>query len=324
MVSPQAGTIAVCPACTSPRWRITGWTNDRRYSVRECQECHLLFSDPMMAADSTWYSSSWLYDLRESHTRVADKDQEVPWNFSQALGELPIAAKGKLLDVGCAEGHFLYLAQKAGCDVTGIDFNPVSLALARKLVGGSAVFQSSVEELAVRLPEAVFDFVTMFEVLEHTANPCQVVQSIHGLLKPGGKLLLSVPGSRRWPRLFHPEIDTPPHHLTLWSEEALKELFDRTGFRLIRIQKSPLQAEDLGFHLKLSLYGLLRRHRWFGIEGERKSKDGRAAKSETTSASRLSTILRKLAIAGLTPICRTLAMNPKAGGFTLFAHCEKK
>lgn len=323
ILSPRASNFGTCPACTSADWRTLGRTTGAKYSVRECRKCRLIFSDPMLAADSAWYSSSWLYNLRESHTRVAGREQSIPWNFLQALRELRDVKAGKLLDVGCAEGHFLYLAKKAGYDVTGIDFNSVSLEIARKLVGVSTIFQSSVEELANWLPPAAFDVVTIFEVLEHTANPYQVLQCIHGLLKPGGKLFLSVPGNRRWPRLFHPEIDTPPHHLTLWSENALAELFSRAGFRSIRIQKSPLQAEDLGFHLKLGLYGLVRKFRACRVGGLEKTRSHRPEEPAAAPAGKHSEFIRKCAIAGLTPLCRALALHPSAGGFTLFAHCEK-
>jgi SAM-dependent methyltransferase len=324
IVSPRTSKIVTCPACVSMDWRTLRCTADSKYSVCECRNCRLIFSDPMLAADSAWYSSSWLYNLRESHTRAAGRDHAIPWNFLQALRELRDAHGGKLLDVGCAEGHFLYLAKKAGYEVTGIDFDFVSLEIARKLVGVSTLFESSIEELANRLPGAAFDVVTIFEVLEHTANPYQVLRCIHGLLEPGGKLLLSVPGSRRWPRLFHPEVDTPPHHLTLWSENALEELFDRAGFRIIRIQRSPLQADDLGFHLKLGLYGLIRKFQGSNASGREKIREPRPAAPETAPTRKRSGFMRQCAIAGLTPVCRAMALHPSAGGFTLFAHCKKK
>lgn len=322
--SEQSATIAACPACASRDWRIARTLEKSIYTVCECRECHLVFSNPMVAANSAWYSASWLYRVRASHTRVAQNDQAIPWNFAQALGDLRTASRGKLLDVGCAEGHFLYLAQKMGFDVTGVDFNPVGLEIARALLGVSTIYPFSVEELSNRLGEPAFNVVTIFEVLEHLANPRVTVETIHGLLNPGGQLLLSVPGSRRWPALFHNEVDAPPHHLTLWTEESLQELLERAGFRVIRICKSPLRSEDLGFHLKLRLYGLLRAIRRRVSAATVRQEADRSANSSAAPTKKIADALRKVAMAGLAPVCKILSLNPSAGGFTLFAHCEKK
>jgi len=324
LVAVKEKEFICCPACASSESVDAGSSGTEDYRLCKCGDCHLLYSDPMVAADSTWYSSSWLYGLRESHKEVAGGEYEVPWYFAQALSELRTARRGELLDVGCAEGYFLYLAQKAGYQVTGLDFNPVSLEIARKLLEVSTVYQYSVEELGDRFPGRQFDVVTVFEVLEHLADPSQTVRSIHKLLKPGGKLFLSVPGNRRWPAFFHPEVDAPPHHLTLWTEEALKKLLERAGFRVSYVRAKPLQAEDLGFHLRLRLYGLFRKYRSV-VGSVQREREGEASSTRKTGPSnrRLET-LRKLAKVALQPFCWVLRLNPKAGGFTLFAHCEKE
>jgi SAM-dependent methyltransferase len=131
-MSPQTATVAspihkkivACPACESVDWQRMAGAPHPGYAICQCQNCRVVFSDPMVAADAAWYSESWLYGLRESHTGVAGGEYEVPWNFAQALREMQTAPRGTLLDVGCAEGYFLYLAQKAGYQVTGLDFNP--------------------------------------------------------------------------------------------------------------------------------------------------------------------------------------------------------
>ena len=45
----------------------------------------------------------------------------------------------------------------------------------------------------VRFPSSYFDVVTMYQVLEHIANPRAVLKECHRILKPGGRLLVSVP-----------------------------------------------------------------------------------------------------------------------------------
>ena len=324
-VSPamEVDTIVGCPACGSAEWAAAGPSRLDGYRVRRCADCQLVYSDPMKSGDSAWYASSWLYGSQESNGVPAGSERRIPWNFAQALSMLRGAEGKKLLDVGCAEGYFLSLARELGCEITGVDFNPVSVEIARKLLGASTVYQYRVEELGDRFPGAQFDVATIFEVLEHTADPYQTVRSIHGLLKRPGKLLLSVPGNRRWPSIFNSEVDAPPHHLTLWTEESLRRLLERAGFRVHDVRAKPLEADELDMHLRWRLRQAVRRFRAKHREAssaDRETSMGAHARSGKASRSE---ILRELRMLGLSLVCRALRLNAKAGGFTLFAHCEK-
>lgn len=312
-----------CPACGCKEWVGTGSRLVPSYHVHQCRDCQLTYSDPMTPADSAWYASSWIYGLRRASGVQTGSNGRVPWNFAQALSVLPGTGGKNLLDVGCAEGYFLQLANGLGWTVTGVDFDPASIAIARKVPGVSAVYGHSVKELRDRLPGTEFDVVTMFEVLEHIADPYETLCSIHRLLRHGGKIILSVPGNRRWPALFHPQVDAPPHHLTLWTEEALGKLLQRAGFRVLNVRAKPLTADDLGIHLKWRLYHTVRRleakRREPDPTHEENSKSGEIPRRQGSHFG----VFRELGMLGLAPACLALRLNPKAGGFTLFAHGEK-
>lgn len=322
LVRPGDNSFIICPACMSSRHAGGQKLYLREYKQHRCVDCGLLFSDPMRAADSTWYSSSWLYDMRVSEGGWRHESTRIPWHFAQALSVLPRLPGATLLDVGCAEGQFLHLAQNAGFDVTGVDFNPVGLKVAREVFGISSIYQCSVEEIQQRFPNIQFDVITLFEVLEHTADPTQVIESIRNVLKPGGRFLLSVPGSRRWPRFFNPVVDVPPHHLTLWTKEALKRILERGGFRVISIGAKPLGADDLGLHLKWRLRGALRKLRATKCGGRIAQNVVVDLRRDTRYRASQRRITRELAWTALKPLCWALRTYPSAGGFTLFAHCE--
>jgi SAM-dependent methyltransferase len=312
-----------CPACASPNCTDEGPNCPEGFRRCRCRECHLIFSSPMQAADSAWYASSWIYSLRTMKGESRGEERRVPWNFAKALRRLRSGKGSRLLDVGCAEGQFLHLAAKAGYEVTGLDFNPVSVEIARKLLGVSTVYSYAVEELGHRFLGAQFDVVTIFEVLEHTADPYQTVRSIYKLLKPGGQLFLSVPGNRRWPGLFHPEVDAAPHHLTLWSEEALVSLLERGGLRVQGVEIKALGAEDLGIHLKWRWHHALRKFRPKPPHDATPNEKTTVAGQQGGRQKRGAGMGRELAMLGLSPLCWVLRLHPRAGGFTLFAHCEK-
>lgn len=321
-IAPPLEGAPQCPACAFASPANEGAARHSRYALRRCLHCDLLFSEPMQAAASRWYSSSWLYGLREENTKLDGRKRRVPWNFARALSVLRPGDGNELLDVGCAEGHFLWLAQEAGFQVTGLDFNPHSLQIAKEVFGIPSVYQSSVEELARRFPHTTYDVVTIFEVLEHTADPFATLASLNKVLKPGGRLCLSVPGFRRWPALFHPVVDAPPHHLTLWTEESLKRLLERTGFRVVTLGRKPLNVDDLGVHVKWRLQEIVRKFQRSDcaeVSGKSESPET-PAKPIAKDGVRL---VYRLGKASLAPICWALRLNPRAGGFTLFVHGQK-
>ena len=310
--------LTPCPACASANRICMRKAPNAAYVLYQCANCELVFSEPMLAADSAWYSSSWLYGLRERFTRIEGERRPVPWNFAQGLSTLHPGSGDKLLDVGCAEGHFLWLARQAGFEVTGLDINPVSLAIAKEVFGIPSVYESSVEQLAERFPGVLYDAVSLFEVLEHTADPFQTLCSIRRVLRPGGSLILSVPGYGRWPALFHPVVDAPPHHLTLWTEEALRKLLTRAGFRVLDVRAKPLRAEDLGVLLKWRFQELLGRAR---VKPRAVTqRDGSLV--GVGHDAWLVGMARQFAKIVLSPVCWILGLHPKAGGFMLFAAGE--
>ncbi len=276
----------------------------------------------MVAADSEWYRASAIYLSRVPWLASSQSEMQPPaarWEFRQALsvGE---GREKKLLDVGCGHGECLYLAQQAGYNVTGLDFNPMSLEFVRRVFGISQVYDCSIRELSVRFPDERFDVVTMFEVLEHTADPFETVCAVRALLRSGGFLCLSVPSYERWPPLFDPEVDSPPHHLTLWTEMALRRILERAGLQVLTIRRKPLESGDLGIHLKWWLQRV-----WRGVAGQRCAVDPSAASPVQTGSIGITArqLIRRFGMLSLAPMSYLLRLNPKAGGFTLFVRAQK-
>ncbi|HEY1338211.1 MAG TPA: class I SAM-dependent methyltransferase [Bryobacteraceae bacterium] len=142
---------------------------------------------------------------------------------------------GRLLDIGSASGLFLKLAAEAGWDPTGIEPSPQLCRQAElALVGIGRVLCSVFEQAA--LPEASFDAITLWDVLEHVADPVAMLRRCRALLQPGGHLFLNVPDldsvearflGRRWP-LFLAE------HLNYFNRPSLAFCGTKAGLTLVR------------------------------------------------------------------------------------------
>lgn len=84
-----------------------------------------------------------------------------------------------------------------------------------------------------RVPDASVDVVLCHHVLEHTANPPEVLAEIRRMLKSGGRLILVVPHEigKKYRRYDPSE---PNHHLYSWNVQTLGNLVGRCGFQVVQ------------------------------------------------------------------------------------------
>jgi 2-polyprenyl-3-methyl-5-hydroxy-6-metoxy-1,4-benzoquinol methylase len=146
-----------------------------------------------------------------------------------------LLASGRLLDIGCAAGDFMVRMRQHGAwDVAGIEPDACAAQYARERYD-LQVYTGRVDE--VELPEAQFDVVTLWDVLEHLPQPGASLQRIARWLRPGGWLLLRTPDAasfyaRAWGR-YWAGLDAP-RHLVVFDRTSLERLLMQSGFQVAR------------------------------------------------------------------------------------------
>jgi 2-polyprenyl-3-methyl-5-hydroxy-6-metoxy-1,4-benzoquinol methylase len=157
-------------------------------------------------------------------------------------------SKGRLLDVGCALGTFLFLARQSGWDTYGVDISQYATHFARDALK-LQVHTGELEE--AKFPDKWFDVITLWDVLEHFPDPSRQLQEIHRILQDDGVVLMNTPneaaflrllawkmfrltgGKIRYPlqKLYH------RFHLYYFTSETLYSLLEQNGFTLIQLNQ---------------------------------------------------------------------------------------
>jgi SAM-dependent methyltransferase len=165
--------------------------------------------------------------------------------FAELLDRFaPFRRTGRLLDVGCGDGHFLEAARQRGWEPYGSEYGeaPRERARQRGLDVRPAPFDAAPEELGS------FDVVTSIEVIEHVAEPREELARMRALLRPGGCLYLTTPNfgslsrriaGARWRAIEYPE------HLNLFTRRSLDSLLTRMGLSKTDLRTTGVSPADI-------------------------------------------------------------------------------
>jgi len=231
-----------------------------------CRRCGLFYISPR-STDHTFQDFS--NEDRELRNRVLGQDAKISFpdatvdvtdvrylTFQHRLQKiLQWRRCGRLLDVGCERGYFLDIARQH-FEVTGVETDRDTAAQARGR--GVDVFNGTLRE--ADFPDASFDVVTAFHVIEHVNSPKLELAEMFRILKPGGLLVLETPNiDTIWFRVFRSHWrQFIRDHYFFFDPKTMHLLLTSVGFQ-------PLQICTIGkpFNLHFLLARLSRYWRGF-------------------------------------------------------------
>lgn len=142
---------------------------------------------------------------------------------------------GRLLEIGCAYGYFLEVAQDY-FECSGVELAEEAVAACRAR-GLQNVYHGTCED-AIPSEASGFDVAVLLDVIEHLERPVEVLEHVSRLLRPNGVVLMTTGdfGSlaarvmgRRW------RLMTPPQHLWFFTVQSMHRLAESCGFEVLRI-----------------------------------------------------------------------------------------
>lgn len=221
-----------CPLCASREAQLFFTKN--HHDVLRCSSCNFAYVNAAPQAQDLkqLYDKTYFYGdpgkfgyhdyLAEKQNRVSQFKTKIQYLQTQ------FPSGGLVLDVGCADGSFLELFP---CSWTteGVELSEAIWETIPQPLQ-SRVYQGFFEDF---VSSAFYDAITLWDVVDHVADPKQTLQKAFSILKPGG-LLGMVTGdlSSAFARLMgkHWYLYIPPVHLSYFSRHSIEKIFSDIGF----------------------------------------------------------------------------------------------
>ena len=241
-----------CDLCDSGTFRTMFHKQSSRketFRIARCADCGLVQVNPQPDAEAVrpYYDSSYFlqrsdrgYDNYFSPEIKAQIAQVYELNLNDLrFFEYEAECKNrpstpKALDLGCAAGYFVEYLAGRGWDSSGVEVSADAAAFGIQTLGLDIVVDDFLS--CDRLHPSSYDLVTLWASLEHMHAPTRVMERVHELLKPGGRMILSTCryGLLAKMRGIRWRYMNVPEHLYFFSKPGLVRLSRKAGFEVTR------------------------------------------------------------------------------------------
>lgn len=239
----------ICPVCGAacPYLFCTAVDRLRRnpgeqWRICRCRQCGLGWTEPLLCEEEVgrYYPASYLgeieHRIREYLAGTLQKSRSWRGETEKVRLVESRVPGGRLLDVGCGDGKFLWALDPERWERAGVEQSAAAVELVKQRIPGIRLIPGDIFGSALQ-PES-FDVITFWHVLEHLADPAQALRRAAELLNPGGVVIVSSPSidslqaavfRGRWYG-----FDDVPRHLNHFSRDSLNLLLGWCGLRMER------------------------------------------------------------------------------------------
>jgi 2-polyprenyl-3-methyl-5-hydroxy-6-metoxy-1,4-benzoquinol methylase len=226
-----------CEVCNSTEIKELFRKDDLTFFA--CSHCNLIFTSPGFSLSDVKkiYNEDYYNPWKINDVKVSARHNKVP-TFNRWLFEIEkYITRGRILDIGCANGFFLEVAQEHGWVPYGVEISDYSSKIAQRKFG-SHVFRGSLND--AHFDSESFDVVTAFDLIEHLLSPIQFLYEVFRVLKPGGIMAIVTADTKsfscklmgkNWPH-FKTE------HLYYFSPLNAAAILKKAGFRVLMIKRA--------------------------------------------------------------------------------------
>jgi SAM-dependent methyltransferase len=238
-----------CPICKGTRFdpKLGLTRSGESFEIVSCSDCGFIFvADP--EADTA------------NHINI----DKIGWAFRPRHHQIRrlllshLAAGSRIIEIGCGRGEVGYLMRNDPVEYIG--YEPARGLSDFGIRAGVPITQTTFEG------NQRADALVIDNVLEHVAQPAEMLEIAAGALNPGGILIVITPNvndiralSPSWRKR---NLWVPPDHINFFSAADIAAMFARAGMSPRRFKFAPLSLQDFKFCVRalaetagLSIFG---------------------------------------------------------------------
>jgi len=210
---------ADCPLCENKECNFLFYVCDSQdannksiWNAVQCTNCKILFLNPWQITDK------WIETIKKSNLYLSSTAY-----IKNALKRINKYHAGKILDIGCGHGEFLFQAKKLGWNVAGVELFPN--ANPHNIPIRYGFFEN------MDLPKKYFDIVTFWGVTEYLREPLKFFEKAKTVLKDDGHIIFVASNYRSIQRAIM-QVHNFPRQQFIWSKSAFEFLFNKVGLEI--------------------------------------------------------------------------------------------
>lgn len=243
-----------CGVCGEIRPEMFKHWFDGYIKLYRCLQCGFIaqYPGPGINTIQTDYEDAYSLDFVENGSEFMYPERSDA--FQDIVNRIcKIKSGGKILDIGCGDGHFLYLCSKKGFDCSGVDHSKALTSFASQKTGAEII--QGLYDLEM-FPENHFDIITLIQVLEHIPEPAKALEIAKYHLKSDGLLVIEVPSIHaphfllyEWTGLkkfVKPPTGVIVSHCGYYSPKSLTTLTRKCGFNQLSVTTGRWQFKYSG------------------------------------------------------------------------------
>ncbi len=238
-----------CPVCGKSSFQIILTAQDhtvskKMFDICRCGQCGLMFTQDVPGPEAivSYYASDNYISHSDTQKGTINKLYHLI-RKKTLLAKMRLVQKetgkdrGRILDIGCGTGAFLFTMQQAGWSSTGLEPDTNARSKAKKLY---QIDLLPSDEL-FKLSSESFDAITLWHVLEHVHQLHEYVEQVKKILTENGRLFIAVPNYTSHDAKVYKEnwaAYDVPRHLYHFSPQSMKVLMNFHGLQIIN--KKPM------------------------------------------------------------------------------------
>ncbi|WP_447979316.1 class I SAM-dependent methyltransferase [Candidatus Nitrospira bockiana] len=214
------------------------------FTLFRCKECGCLSSDALVRHAATTF-------VPQRYFGREDRDK-AKWKRLLPRITKDWRRPRSVLDVGCGGGAFLGFLEHQGSEMmlAGIEVDKGRAEQARARVPTARIYTGAVEAVLNQI-DGTFDLITLWDVFEHLAQPCSVLQALAGKVNKNGCIFIQTIHESS----LVPLLGRASYHLTGGRLRSLIRrtheahhlvFFTRKGLGILA-REANLEIEDLWF-----------------------------------------------------------------------------